>query len=123
MVTLRLLPENNRLFHIWHQYSLPLLLLLLQANLGQLDLSIPAAGPPCLEVTEGGAHTYDLPYNECVGPSACPAGLCRFLSATTTRSGWGPDLRRAMVASKGKLLLEMVELLGGKAVPNRVSLA
>lgn len=48
-----------------------------------------------------------------------PQGMCRYLSAVTCKP-YGPDLWKALGASKGKLLLELVEVLGGKAVSVKV---
>ena len=41
--------------------------------------------------------------------------LARYLSAATCKP-WPSDLRKALASSRGKLLLELVETLGGKAV-------
>lgn len=43
----------------------------------------------------------------------------RYLSAVTCRP-WPADLRPALAALRGKLLLELLEALGGKSLQNRV---
>jgi hypothetical protein len=52
-------------------------------------------------------------------PLPAPQALGRYLSAVTCKP-WPQDLRGAMAASRGKLLLELVEALSGRAVPVKV---
>ncbi|KAG2493472.1 hypothetical protein HYH03_008289 [Edaphochlamys debaryana] len=64
---------------------------------------------------------YALPPPElCLGPTAPCNGVARYLNATTTRGPFD-DLGKQMLVSRGKLLVEVVEMLSGKSIPNKVS--
>ncbi len=64
--------------------------------------------------------TYSLPdAGQSLGPAVASANICRYLNATTSR---GPmeHLQQQLVSTKGKVAVEIVELLSGKAVPGKV---
>ncbi|KAF6261116.1 hypothetical protein COO60DRAFT_1637017 [Scenedesmus sp. NREL 46B-D3] len=69
----------------------------MQANADQLQLALGAEPGSCLQLE--GSAAYQMPLDDAVGP----------LHLT-------PELRGSMRASRGKLLLELVETLGGKPV-------
>jgi hypothetical protein len=52
-------------------------------------------------------------------PAARAQALARHLSAITCKP-WPGDLRKALAGSRGKLLLELIETLGSKAVSVKV---
>ncbi|KXZ50888.1 hypothetical protein GPECTOR_14g137 [Gonium pectorale] len=63
---------------------------------------------------------YSLPPpHMCLGPEAPCRGVARYLNATTTRGPFD-DLGAQMLASRGKLLVEVVEMLSGKSIPNKI---
>lgn len=81
----------------------------------------------CFEHEEGHpvmlAHRPGLEYvlpepSTALGPVTTSANIVRFLNATSSR---GPleQLLQQLVASRGKLIVELVELLSGKQVPNK----
>ncbi len=55
----------------------------------------------------------------CLGPTTPCRAVARYLNATTTRGPFD-DLAAMMAASRGKLLVEVVEMLSGKNVPGKV---
>lgn len=88
----------------------------LQANSDSLVYSIEAGKPISLEKRDN----YILPSPQsALGPSRPSPNLMRYLNATSSK---GPldDLRKQMLVSRGKLLVEMVESLSGKPVPGKV---
>ncbi|KAF8055917.1 CFAP47 [Scenedesmus sp. PABB004] len=109
-----------------------------QANAGALDLAPGAGGgPPALS----DSPRYSMPADEAVGPLHLSAGVPKYLAAVMPRS-WAaaaglpvcaaPDgawagaagaLRAALRASRGKLLVELVEALGGRPVSLKVRAA
>jgi hypothetical protein len=60
-----------------------------------------------------------MPWQDACGPLSVPDALPRFLAAVTCRP-WPGDVRAAMTSSRGKLLLDLIETLGGKAVSAKV---
>ncbi|KAI8473771.1 MAG: hypothetical protein J3K34DRAFT_497953 [Monoraphidium minutum] len=85
----------------------------LEANAGRLALQVPRCGPPLLpaEAAEG----LEMPEDDALGPLRCSPAWSRYLSAATCRP-WPSDLRKALVGSRGKLLLELIEAVSGRAV-------
>ncbi|GFR48568.1 hypothetical protein Agub_g10470, partial [Astrephomene gubernaculifera] len=65
------------------------------------------------------AHYALPPPPLCLGPQAPCNGVAAYLNATTTRGPFD-DLGAQMMSSRGKLLVEIVELLSGKAVPGKI---
>lgn len=59
------------------------------------------------------------PPHMCLGPDTPCRGVAHYLNATTTRGPFD-NLGHQMMVSRGKLLLEIVEMLSGKSVPGRV---
>ncbi|EFJ49198.1 hypothetical protein VOLCADRAFT_90100 [Volvox carteri f. nagariensis] len=55
----------------------------------------------------------------CLGPEVPCRGVARYLNATTTRGPFD-NLGQQMMVSRGKLLLEIVEMLSGKSVPGKI---
>ncbi|MEW5300161.1 MAG: hypothetical protein WDW36_003110 [Sanguina aurantia] len=89
----------------------------LQANAASLVYSIEAGQPVSLERRDG----YVLPApHSALGPPGPSRNLTRYLHATSSKAPLG-DLRRQMLASRGKLLAELVESLSGKPVPGKVA--
>ncbi|MEW5311269.1 MAG: hypothetical protein WDW38_002999 [Sanguina aurantia] len=89
----------------------------LQANADSLVYSIEAGKPVSLEQRD----TYVLPAPQsALGPARPSRNLMRYLNATSSKGPLG-DLRRQLLASRGKLLVELVESLSGKPVPGKVA--
>ena len=95
-------------------------LLRLQANREALQVSAAPGKAPCLQLPP----EPQLPdEQEALGPLALPAGLLQLLADACSK----PQLadpegaRPALLASKGRLLMEVVEALTGKVVAGRVS--
>ncbi|GLI64998.1 hypothetical protein VaNZ11_008424 [Volvox africanus] len=59
------------------------------------------------------------PPHMCLGPETSCRGVSRYLNATTTRGPFD-NLGHQMMVSRGKLLLEIVEMLSGKTVPGKI---
>jgi hypothetical protein len=88
-----------------------------QANESMLVIS-SASGEPVSLVDRPDIH-FSLPDpRSALGPTATSQGICRYLAATTGR---GPmeQLVQQLVGSRGKLAVELVELLSGKQVRRR----
>lgn len=108
-----------------------------QANAGRLQLSAAAAGPSNILDSEA----YEMPMEEAIGPMHLTQGVCRYLSAMMSGSwaatkgrgaavadGGGASsrdeaamLRQWLAGSRGRGLLELIEVMGGRAVILRVS--
>ena len=54
-----------------------------------------------------------------LGPPAGLLNISRFLSATTSKGPFD-NMHRQMLLTRGKLLVEMIEALSGKAMPGKV---
>ncbi|PNW70067.1 hypothetical protein CHLRE_17g704300v5 [Chlamydomonas reinhardtii] len=86
-----------------------------QLNKSHLVFSHEVGMPVFLEEA-----AYELPPpSMCLGPSWPCRGVARYLNATTTRGPFD-DLAKQMLGSRGKLLVEVVEMLSGKNLPGKV---
>ena len=57
---------------------------------------------------------------ESIGATIPPLAVSKFLVAVAAKGPY-QSIPSEMVASKGRLMLELVELFSGKAVPNKAS--
>lgn len=103
---------------------------------GHLSLKHCKVGRCCLQVnagellwrtTDASAVLLDesVPYTlpeagmDSIGATVPPLAVSKFLVAVAAKGPY-QSIPSEMVASKGRLMLELVELFSGKAVPNRV---
>eukprot|EP00775_Hariotina_reticulata_P012144 gene12144-12282_t len=114
----------------------------MQLNADNLQLEASAEGAGPLQLLD--SPEYEMPVQEAIGPQQLTEGVCKYLAAvsftrlgsaanrggsgagaadavqsTSTGSNSAEALRHALRSSKGKQLLELVELLGGKAVSRK----
>ena len=76
--------------------------------------------PVMLRDPPGGIE-YHLPSaSTALGPLVSSSNICRFITATSSRSGL-EDLAAQLASTRGKLAIELIELLSGKPVPGKVA--
>jgi len=99
----------------------------LEANAGRVELTALDGSSPIMlkpvpvKGEKGGAAAskYELPGPaSALGTTAPPRAIARYLEATTGRSL--DKMHSQLLASRGKLLVELVEALSGKPVPGKV---
>jgi hypothetical protein len=89
-----------------------------QANADRLEVTCDEGYPVTLDVR----GEVQLPRaSDALGPLESTANIGRFLAATSSRGG-GLEVNMAgqMVASRGRLAIDIVELLSRKSVPKKV---
>ena len=72
----------------------------------------------------GSVSEYHLPSAAtALGPLISSTNFCRFIAATSSRVGLegGGGLAAQLASTRGKLAIELIELLAGKPVPNKIS--
>lgn len=86
----------------------------LSVNAGRYDLREPADGKPVALVDTSGCV-----FDSATIESACAAessALARLLNASTMKGPFTKDLSRDMLASRGRLMIEVIEFLSAKSV-------
>eukprot|EP00798_Chlamydomonas_sp_ICE-L_P015727 gene15727-21848_t len=77
-------------------------------------------GTPIM-LEEDEANPFTLPVGPALlGPTQGSANMCRFLNATTNKGPY-TDIAVQMVSSRGKMIVELVEVLGGKPFPGKIA--
>lgn len=87
------------------------------ANASGLILTAPEGAPVMLEEA-----VYTLPSaGASLGPLGYSRAMALYLNATTTRGPFD-DVAKMLAGSRGKLLIDLLEMLSGKSVPGKVGL-
>ena len=89
----------------------------LQVNAGELLWRTTDASAVLLD--ESVPYTLPEAGMDSIGATVPPLAVSKFLVAVAAKGPYR-SIPSEMVASKGRLMLELVELFSGKAVPNRV---
>ncbi|GAX74871.1 hypothetical protein CEUSTIGMA_g2317.t1 [Chlamydomonas eustigma] len=91
----------------------------LKANADRLEVTCDEGYPVTLDVR----GEVLLPRaSDALGPLVSTANIGRFLEATSSRGGGlEANISGQMVASKGRLAIDIVELLSGKSIPKKVA--
>ena len=93
----------------------------LNANSGLLDIRYEDSALPVMLHDPPSGVDYRLPSaSTALGPVTSSTNVSRFISATSSRSGL-ESLAAQLASTRGKLAVEIIELLSGKSVPGKVA--